>query len=116
MRTIIFAAVFVSCAARLCAQTTIDIGRQAKNVDFSSAVFTKTFKTGTSLPATCSQAETYLKLDAPAGSNIYICTSSNVWIAQGGGTTTSKTSMSFEWTRQTSTQAHISSGSFRFGQ
>jgi len=29
------------------AQTTVDLGRQARNIDFSNSPFTKTFKTGT---------------------------------------------------------------------
>ena len=52
------------------AQTTVDLGRQARNIDFSNSPFTKTFKTGTALPSTCSQGETYLKLDAQTGQNI----------------------------------------------
>jgi hypothetical protein len=94
------------------AQTSIDIGRQARNVDFSNSAFTKSFKTGTSLPSTCSQGETYLKLDAPSGSNIYICVSANVWSAQGGGTVSNS---SFEWSRISPNQAQLSEGSFRFG-
>jgi|tagenome__1003787_1003787.scaffolds.fasta_scaffold20797029_2 hypothetical protein len=95
------------------AQTTIDLGRQSRNVDFSNSVSTKTFKTGTALPASCSQGETYLKLDAPSGQNMYACTSANIWIPQGSGTVVSTSS--FDWTRVTPTQAQVSQGSFRFG-
>ena len=58
----------LSCAL-LSAQTTIDLGRQSRNVDFSTSSSTKTFKIGYSLPATCSLGETYLRLDGPAGQN-----------------------------------------------
>lgn len=95
------------------AQTTIDLGRQTRNVDFSNSTSTKSFKTGTSLPAACSQGETYLKLDAPAGQNMYACTSTNIWVSQGGGAVA--TAASFDWNRVTPTQAQLSQGSFRFG-
>ena len=94
------------------AQTTIDLGRQARNVDFSNSASTKSFKTGSSLPAICSQGETYLKLNAPAGQNMYACTSTNIWIPQGGAASSAG---SFEWTRLAPTQAQLSQGSFRFG-
>lgn len=102
-----------ACSGILLAQTTIDLGRQARNVDFSHSGWTKTFKTGTQLPPACSEGETYLKLDAPAGQNIYACTSLNVWIPQGGGA--SAATPVFEWTRLTPTEVQISQGSFRFG-
>ena len=95
------------------AQTTVDLGRQARNIDFSNSPFTKTFKTGTALPSTCSQGETYLKLDAQTGQNIYACTSANIWAQQG--VPAEAEPQSFEWTRTSATQAQLSQGSFRFG-
>jgi hypothetical protein len=64
-------------------QTQIDLRTQGKNVDFSTAASTRPSKTGTSLPAVCSIGETFLKTDAPAGKNLYVCTASNVWTVQG---------------------------------
>jgi hypothetical protein len=64
-------------------QTQIDLRTQAKSVDFSAATLTKPSRVGTVLPATCSAGETYLKIDAPSGQNLYVCTSGNVWSLQG---------------------------------
>ncbi len=62
------------------AQTTqVDLKTQAKGVDFSRAVATKPFKTGTSLPATCTVGESYFKSDAAPGQNLYGCTAANTW-------------------------------------
>src|SRR6476661_2113218 len=66
------------------AQTKIDLRTQGKSVDFSSATSTKPSKTGTAFPATCSTGETFFKTDAPAGSNLYGCTATNIWIVQTG--------------------------------
>lgn len=104
---------WIALSGFVAAQTTIDLGRQTRNVDFSNSVSTKTFKTGTGLPSSCSQGDTYLKLDAPTGQNIYACTSNNVWTAQGGGADPSGT-MAFEWARVNATEAQLSQGSFRF--
>jgi hypothetical protein len=101
----------LSCAL-LSAQTTIDLGRQSRNVDFSTSSSTKTFKIGYSLPATCSLGETYLRLDGPAGQNFYACLSDNVWILQGGAAVSAP---AFDWSRVSTTQAQVSLGSFRFG-
>ena len=64
-------------------QTQIDLRTQGKNIDFSSAARTRPSKTGTSLPATCMVGETFLKTDAAAGRNSYVCTAANVWSMQG---------------------------------
>ena len=60
-------------------QTRVDLGRQARNVDFSAASSSKPFKTGVTLPATCSQGETFFKTDAVAGENLYLCVAANTW-------------------------------------
>ena len=65
-------------------QTAVDLRSQARNVDFTQAASTKPFQLGTGLPASCSQGQAYLRLDAPAGKNLYICASANVWTPQGG--------------------------------
>ena len=64
-------------------QTQIDLRTQGRNIDFSTAASTRPSKTGTSLPAACSTGETFLKTDAPAGKNLYVCTASGVWTVQG---------------------------------
>jgi len=60
-------------------QTKVDLGKQSRNVDFSSASATKPNKSGTSLPGTCTVGETFFKTDAAAGQNLYACTSTNTW-------------------------------------
>ena len=60
------------------AQTQIDLRTQGRNVDFSTAASTRPSKTGTQLPAACSIGETFLKTDAAAGKNFYVCTASGV--------------------------------------
>jgi hypothetical protein len=67
------------------AQTVIDLRTQSKNVDFSTANFTKTTKTGTMLPGTCAVGETFFKIDAQPGKNHYGCTAPNTWTALGSG-------------------------------
>lgn len=67
----------------LAAQTQIDLRTQAKNIDFSAANSTRPIKTGTALPATCAQGDMFFNMTAPAGVNLYGCTATNVWTAQG---------------------------------
>ena len=61
------------------AQTQIDLASQGKRVDFSGASTTKPSKMGTALPGTCSTGETFFKMDAVPGQNLYGCTATNVW-------------------------------------
>lgn len=69
------------------AQTRIDMHSQARNIDFSQATATRPFPVGPILPAVCATGETYFKSDAPAGRNLYLCTSMNMWTPiEGGGT------------------------------
>ncbi|MGD0500046.1 MAG: hypothetical protein ABSC23_16600 [Bryobacteraceae bacterium] len=60
---------------------TITAGTQ----DFSQAAHTLPMKSGTTAgrPAACTTGETYFATDAPAGTNVYACTSANAWTAQG---------------------------------
>ena len=64
-------------------QTQIDLRTQGKNIDFSLAARTRPSKTGTLVPAVCTIGETFLKTDAVAGKNLYVCTAVNVWTVQG---------------------------------
>lgn len=56
--------------------------------DFSGSTSTKPAKTGASLPVTCSVGEQFYLTSAPAGQNLYGCTSLNTWTLQSGGSTT----------------------------
>ena len=81
MRRAFLAAFVVLTAA---AQTKIDLRTQAKGVDFTAATATKPVKTGTALPGTCTVGEMFFKTDAPAGANLYGCTSADTWSVQSG--------------------------------
>src|ERR1700728_1166155 len=59
--------------------TQIDLRLQARDVDFSGANSTKPLQLGTGLPSTCTLGSMYYRLDAPAGMNVYGCTSTNPW-------------------------------------
>ncbi len=65
-------------------QTVIDLKTQTKSVDFTGAAYTKPFKSGSALPATCGTGEAFLNSGAPAGKNFYTCTSTNTWTIQSG--------------------------------
>jgi hypothetical protein len=74
----------VSWGLTLAAQTQIDLRTQARNIDFSAATSTRPMKTGTALPATCAVGNMFFKTDAPAGANLYGCSTANTWMVQGG--------------------------------
>ena len=65
------------------AQTKVDLRTQSKSVDFSAASLTKTVRTGTSLPGTCSASELFYLTNATPGYNLYYCTASNTWTPAG---------------------------------
>ena len=75
-------AVWVSAAV---GQTRIDLKNQSRAVDFSGAVSTKPAKSGSALPTNCGTGEVYLLTTAVPGSNLYVCTATNVWSLQGSG-------------------------------
>src|SRR3954452_8259898 len=64
-------------------QTKVDLRTQGKSIDFAAASTTRPSKTGTALPGTCGVGETFLKTDAAAGKNLYVCTNANLWTVQG---------------------------------
>jgi hypothetical protein len=71
----------VACAAgALHGQITqLDLHFQSRDIDFSTANSTTPFKSGTSLPSICSVGQMFFMLNAPAGANLYGCTSLNGW-------------------------------------
>lgn len=75
----LFLLVLLGLATAAWPQTTIDLRTQTRDVDFSGAASTKPFKTGTSLPASCTTGAAFLNLAAAAGQNIYLCTATNTW-------------------------------------
>src|SRR4051812_17428662 len=64
-------------------QTKVDLRTQGKSIDFAAMPSTRPSKTGTAIPGTCAVGETFLKTDAVAGKNLYVCTTANVWTVQG---------------------------------
>jgi hypothetical protein len=70
------------CAGALVAQTRIDLRTQGKAFDFGDAASTRTTKTGTVLPVTCSTGELFFLTTAPPGTNLYGCVGTNVWSVQ----------------------------------
>lgn len=69
------------------AQTQVDLAKQTKNVDFSTAATTKPAKTSATLPAACATGEYLFLTSAAPGRNTYACTATNTWTVQGGGAT-----------------------------
>src|SRR5580698_7199898 len=66
-------------------QTQIDLRLQSRSVDFSADSSTKPVTTGTSLPSTCGVGQMYFLSNAPAGQNVYGCSTVNTWTLQSGG-------------------------------
>jgi hypothetical protein len=96
--TILFAIALVSGAFNLAAAQTQfgkikavgGIESYGGTIDFSQASRTILAKRGllAAIPATCTVGEEYFATDAAAGSNKYLCTSTNIWTQQvgsGGG-------------------------------
>jgi hypothetical protein len=50
----------------------------------SSADRTAPAKTGTSLPATCTEGDQYFRTDAAPGQNLYFCTAADTWTQMSG--------------------------------
>ena len=73
----------IATAPMLQAQTLVDLRTQSKSIDFSAASSTKPFQTGATLPATCALGAAYFDTAAPAGKNLYGCTSANTWTPLG---------------------------------
>jgi hypothetical protein len=104
IKSIGYALLAMSLAGIGAAQTRIDLRTQSKTVDFSQANSTLPSKTGSNLPATCAAGETFLKLDAAPGQNLYVCVSADEWSLQAAsGSGMAAELGDFEITRVTST-------------
>lgn len=75
----------------MAAQTVINGSRAISGTwDAGGAMATRPAKTGTALPGTCGVGEVFFKTDAPAGQNLHLCSSADVWTAiEGGGSSSS---------------------------
>jgi hypothetical protein len=95
--------------------TLVDLARQSQNADFSGFPFTKPFKAGTVLPATCSVGEMFFKIDAPAGQNVFGCAATNAWTLQGTGAVTLRGLDLLDFsTQMTSNQVRAAAGRVSF--
>jgi len=69
----------------------VDLHRQSKNVNFTNQPSTRPVRIGVSLPSTCQTGELFFLSSASVGSNLFGCTSTNVWSVQGGLTAPGET-------------------------
>ena len=65
--------------------TTVNLGTQARNPDFSALPVTRPVSVGTSLPSTCLVGQLFFNSSATAGNNLSSCTSANTWTPIGSG-------------------------------
>ncbi len=72
-------------AATAWGQQQLNLAKEAKNADFTNFPATSPVKTGTTLPATCVVGNLFFLSSAPAGQNLYACTSTNVFTLLSGG-------------------------------
>jgi hypothetical protein len=86
MRRIIKNLALAACwlTSTLVAQTRVDLQNQSKNVNLQTLPYTAPVKSGAVLPATCTLADLFFETTAPAGTNVYGCTSTNTWSLEGG--------------------------------
>ncbi len=83
MHRVIWTAAVLAAAA--VGQTQVDLRTQSKSVDFSANTTTKPVTVGSALPATCGVGQVFFLSSAPAGQNLYACTSTNSWSLEAGG-------------------------------
>ena len=69
------------------ANTTVNLGTQARNPDFSSMPVTRPVSVGSSLPATCVVGQLFFNSSASAGNNLNSCVSTNTWSPVGANVT-----------------------------
>jgi hypothetical protein len=63
--------------------TTINLGSQGRNPNFSSYPVTLPVTVGTSLPATCILGQLFFNTAAAPGANLYGCIATNAWTLEG---------------------------------
>ena len=68
--------------------TTVNLGTQARNPDFSAMPVTKPVTVGTSLPSTCVVGQLFFNSSASAGNNLSSCTATNTWSSVGNNLAT----------------------------
>ncbi len=63
--------------------TTLNLGTQGRNADFSNFSFTRPAAMGAAAPATCQVGQLFFNVAAPAGENLFACAQQDTWIALG---------------------------------
>lgn len=76
---------FSFCLQQAWGQTQIDLQVQGRNVDFTQSTTTLPFKSGATLPSTCTVGEMFFLTSGPPGANVYGCASINAWSLQSSG-------------------------------
>lgn len=71
-------------AAAVYSQTQLDLGQQAKNIDFSQATLTRPVRSGTSMPVSCALGEMFYLTNGTPGRNSFVCAAPNSWSVVGG--------------------------------
>ena len=84
MKTVLFLSVAIGISAVAWSQTQLDLHNQAKKIDFSNVSDTHPVQVGTVLPVSCTAGALFFKSNAPAGANLFGCTSANVWSILAG--------------------------------
>jgi hypothetical protein len=74
-----------SFALAICAygQSLVDLGRQARNPDFSALPHTRPIQVGAAMPASCAVGELFFNSSSASANAVYACTSANTWTAVG---------------------------------
>ncbi|MBV8553076.1 MAG: hypothetical protein JOY54_17405 [Acidobacteriaceae bacterium] len=67
-------------------QTSVNLGTQGKNADFSHLPFTRPISVGTTLPAACQIGQMFFSTAVAAGANVYVCVQANTWASIGSYT------------------------------
>ena len=86
MRNVYFTIGMIVCGVNVAVgQTQVDLRTQSKAVDFTAAAATSPIKAGIAFPATCTLGQLFFLSNGPAGSNLYACTTANIWTLESGG-------------------------------
>lgn len=75
--------VFAGCGLAA-AQTRVNLRTQSTDADLSGMNKTSPVQVGAALPANCTSGQLFFLTNAPAGNNLYGCSSLNIWLPESG--------------------------------
>lgn len=84
-------------------QSRVDLKHQSKKADFRLHNTTAPIRSISSLPSNCLQGEQVFLTTMPAGSNIYVCSSVDNWIALGSSNSSTEGALAFQAVRTSAT-------------